>query len=306
MKKMTAKERFSWTMKEIRLNKMLYFMMLPFLIFFITFTVGPVLQAIVYSFTDFNIFQPAQYVGLRNYRELILEDAIFIKAIQNTFVMALFIGPVGYMVSFLLAWMINELPHFWATILTVIFYAPSMSGGAALIFTLIFANDRYGYLNGILLNLGIIDTPFLWLSDTSTMMPIVIVVSLWQSLGVGFLSFVAGIKGVDGAQYEAGMIDGIKNRWQELWFITLPNMKPQLLFGAVMSITGSFSVGAIADGLVGFPSPDYATHSIMNHLNDYGLIRIEMGKASAIAVILFAMMLIANSLVRKFLEKIGT
>ncbi len=306
MEKLSFKERISLYVREVKFYRTLYFMMLPFLVFFAVFTVYPVLQSVFYSFTDFNVFEPANFVGLRNYQELLLDDDIFITALQNTFIIAIFVGPVGYMLSFLLAWMINELPHFWATLLTVIFYAPSMAGGASLVFTLIFANDRYGYLNGILMDLGILNESILWLSDEATMMPIVILVSLWMSLGVGFLSFVAGIKGVDPAQFEAGSIDGIKNRWQELWYITLPNMKPQLLFGAVMSITGSLSVGAIADGLVGFPSPNYATHTIVNHLNDYGLIRMEMGKASAIAVILFAIMLTANGMVQKFLRKIGS
>lgn len=286
-------------------HKMLYLMILPFFVFFTVFTVYPVLQAVFYSFTDFNVLESPNWVGLTNYKEL-FADKIFLKAIQNTLIIAIFVGPFGYILSFLLAWMINELPHGLGTVLTVIFYAPSMAGNVSYIFTLIFANDRYGYLNGVLLKLGILDEVVLWLSDENTMMAVVIIVSLWMSLGVGFLSFVAGIKGVDKAQYEAAAIDGIRNRWQELWYITLPNMKPQLLFGSVMAITASLSVGTIADGLVGFPSPGYATHTIANHLNDYGLLRMEMGKASAIAVVLFIMMIVANMLIQKFLRNVGT
>ena len=286
-------------------HKMLYLMILPFFVFFTVFTVYPVLQAVFYSFTDFNVLESPNWVGLTNYKEL-FADKIFLKAIQNTLIIAIFVGPFGYILSFLLAWMINELPHVLVTVLTVIFYAPSMAGNVSYIFTLIFANDRYGYLNGVLLKLGILDEVVLWLSDENTMMAVVIIVSLWMSLGVGFLSFVAGIKGVDKAQYEAAAIDGIRNRWQELWYITLPNMKPQLLFGSVMAITASLSVGTIADGLVGFPSPGYATHTIANHLNDYGLLRMEMGKASAIAVVLFIMMIVANMLIQKFLRNVGT
>ena len=286
-------------------HKMLYLMILPFFVFFTVFTVYPVLQAVFYSFTDFNVLESPNWVGLTNYKEL-FADKIFLKAIQNTLIIAIFVGPFGYILSFLLAWMINELPHGLGTVLTVIFYAPSMAGNVSYIFTLIFANDRYGYLNGVLLKLGILDEVVLWLSDENTMMAVVIIVSLWMSLGVGFLSFVAGIKGVDKAQYEAAAIDGIRNRWQELWYITLPNMKPQLLFGSVMAITASLSVGTIADGLVAYPRPGYATHTIANHLNDYGLLRMEMGKASAIAVVLFIMMIVANMLIQKFLRNVGT
>lgn len=300
------KINFKLLRREIRRNRTLYLMCLPFLIFFVTFSVYPVLQAIWYSFTDYNVLEPASFIGLENYRKLLLEDTVFIKAVQNTFIIAVIVGPFGYLLSFLLAWMINELPHWLGTIATVIFYAPSMAGNAVMIFALIFSNDATGYLNGLLLKNGIIHERILWLSDSNYILPVVILVSVWMSLGVGFLSFVAGIKGVDEAQYEAAAIDGIRNRWQELWYVTLPNMKPQLLFGAVMSITNSLSVGAVADSLVGFPSPNYASHTIVNHLNDYGLIRMEMGRASAIAVILFFIMFLCNIVIQKFLRRVGT
>lgn len=300
------KKRASYTWWSIKKHKAFYLMMAPFLLLFFTFTVFPVLQAIFYSFTDFNVLERPNWVGLQNYKDLLLNDRIFIKAIQNTFIIAVFVGPIGYVFSFLLAWMINELPHKLGTILTVVFYAPSMAGNIYYIFTTIFSNDATGYLNGTLIKLGIIDEAILWLSNEKTMMAVVILVSLWMSLGVGFLSFVAGIKNVDQAQYEAAAIDGIKNRWQELWYVTLPNMKPQLLFGSVMAITSSLSVGDVATGLVGFPSPNYATHTIANHLNDFGLIRMEMGRACAIAVILFVIMITCNKLIQKLLAKVGT
>ncbi len=301
---MKKKAQITWL--EMKKNKTLYLMMLPFLLFFVTFVVYPVLQAIWYNFTASNILWPSKFIGLENYKKLILEDTIFIKALQNTFIIAVFVGPFGYILSFLLAWMINELPHWLGTILTVVFYAPSMAGNAVVIFGLIFSNDATGYLNGILLKNGIISEKILWLADQTYILPVVIIVSVWMSLGVGFLSFVAGIKGVDEAQYEAAAIDGIRNRWQELWYVTLPNMKPQLMFGAVMSITSALSVGVVADSLVGFPSPGYASHTIVNHLNDYGLIRMEMGRASAIAVLLFLIMIFCNLVFQKFLSKVGT
>lgn len=305
-KKMTLQQKWKYTVHDAKKHKMFYIMMAPFLIFFFTFSIYPVMQAIFYSFTDFNVLESPNFVGIANYKELLLNDSVFIKALKNTFIIAIVIGPGGYILSFLLAWMINELPHKLGTLLTVVFYAPSMAGNAAAVFKLVFSNDSDGYLNAILTEWGIIDKAILWLSDEKMVLFVVIIVSLWMSLGVGFLSFVAGIKGVDEAQYEAAAIDGIRNRWQELWYITLPNMKPQLLFGAVISITNSLSVGAMADALVGFPSPNYGSHTIVNHLNDYGLIRMEMGRASAIAVILFFIMIICNMLIQKFLRKVGT
>ncbi len=304
--KISFKRRAQLTLRDMKRGIPLYIMIAPFMLLFFVFVVYPVLKAIWFSFTDFNVLEKANFVGLRNYQKLFLDDTNFITAIKNTFIIAVIVGPGGYIMSFLLAWMINELPHKVGTVLTVIFYAPSMAGTAVIsVFTQIFSNDSNGYLNAFLRSLGMND-PILWLSDKEFIIVVVILASLWMSMGVGFLSFVAGIKGVDEGQYEAGAIDGIRNRWQELWYITLPNMKPQLLFGAVMTITGSLSVGSIGDSLVGFPSPNYASHTIVNHLNDYGSIRMEMGYASAIAVILFLIMIVCNGLIQKLLRKVGT
>ena len=281
-------------------------MMLPFLILFFTFTVLPVLTSMLFSLTDFNILQFPRFIGLSNYRKLFLEDDIFITAIKNTFIIAVVTGPIGYLLSFLMAWLINELPPKIRAVLTIIFYATSISGNVYLVFTMIFSSDPYGYLNARLLDWGILDEAVLWLQDPQYMLTIVILVSLWISLGLGFLSFIAGLQTIDKTQYEAGEVDGITNRWQELWFITLPNMKPQLMFGAVMSITSALGVGDITVALTGFPSTGYAAHTIVNHLNDYGSIRMEMGYASAIAVVLFAIMMLSNRLVQKFIKRVGT
>ena len=262
---------------DFKKNKNLYLMMLPFLILFFTFTVLPVLTSMLFSLTDFNILQFPRFIGLSNYRKLFLEDDIFITAIKNTFIIAVVTGPIGYLLSFLMAWLINELPPKIRAVLTIIFYATSISGNVYLVFTMIFSSDPYGYLNARLLDWGILDEAVLWLQDPQYMLTIVILVSLWISLGLGFLSFIAGLQTIDKTQYEAGEVDGITNRWQELWFITLPNMKPQLMFGAVMSITSALGVGDITVALTGFPSTGYAAHTIVNHLNDYGSIRMEMG-----------------------------
>lgn len=289
---------------EIRNKKELYLMLLPFFLVFIVFVVVPVLFSIIMSFTDYNVIQSPSFVGLNNYIDLFLNDDLFITALQNTFVMAVIIGPVGYMLSFCMAWMLCELPDKLRVVLTVVLYGPSLSGNAYMIWTLIFSDDSTGYMNSLLMSLGVTDGAILWLHDTKYMMFIVLLVQLWMSFGVGFLSFIAGLQGIDSSQLEAGMIDGITNRWQELWHIVLPNMKPVLLFGAIMSITSAFSISGSA--LTGFPSTGYATHSIVDHLSDYGTTRLEMGYASAIAVVLFILMVGSNKLIQKFLRKVGS
>ncbi len=288
-----------------RQHKEKYLLILPFFILFIVFTFIPVVTSIVLSFTSFNLFEFPKFVGLDNYINLIAFDSVFLIAIKNTMLFAIVTGPVSYLLCFMLAWIINELPPKVRAVMTLIFYAPSISGGAYMIWKLIFSSDAYGFANAILLKLGFIQSPMLWFETKDYIMPILIVVQLWLSIGVSFLAFIAGFQNVDKTLYEAGSVDGVKNRWQELWFITLPQMKSQLMFGAVMQITGSLSVSGISIDLVGFPSVDYAGHTILTHLHDYGNLRYEMGYACAIATILFFMMLFINIIVQKLLRKVA-
>lgn len=297
--------KFRWTLKEMRVNKAAYFLVAPFFILFFIFTVLPVILSIFFSFTIFNMLEAPKWVFLDNYIRLFLEDDIFLLAIKNTLVFAAITGPVSYLMSLLFAWFINELSPKVRAILTLIFYAPSISGNAYLIWQYFFTADQHGLLNSFLMELGVITSPIAFLQDASYIMPIVIIVALWTSLGTSFLSFIAGFQVVDRSLYEAAAVDGVKNRWQELWFVTLPYMRPQMMFGAILAITGSFGFGAVITGMVGFPSPDYCAHTIMHHLEDYGNTRFEMGYASAIAVVLFAMMVGANLLVTKILKKVG-
>lgn len=290
---------------QIKRNRASYAMMAPYFILFFFFTVLPVLMSIVLSFTDFNMLEVPNFVGWRNYVKLFLEDNIFTIALKNTLIFAVITGPVSYMLCLLFAWIINEFKGVLRAFLTLIFYAPSICGNAYLVWNLILTGDRYGYLNGILLKLGIINEPILWMQTEKYVLPVLIVVQLWLSLGTGFLSFIAGLQTVDKSMYEAAALDGVKNRWQELWYVTLPAMKPQLMFGAVMQITQSFAVADISINLAGNPSVNYAGATVVTHLLDYGSTRFEMGYASAIATILFLLMVGTNKLVQKILGRVG-
>lgn len=298
----------SETVKEIKKNKTLYLMMAPFLTIFFLFTILPVIISLFLSFTNYDMLNAPKFVFLDNYVNLFINDDVFMTAFRNTFILAIIIGPVSYIASFIFAWLINELPPKIKWVMIVVFYAPSISGSAYLLWQLIFNGDMYGYLNSFLLNLGMIDSPILWLKTPKYALMIIIIVQLWLSLGVSFLSFVAGLQTVDKTLYEAAAIDGIKNRWQELWFVTLPQMKSQLMFGALIQITNSFSIGAISIGLLGFPSVDYSGHTIITHLLDFGpgSERMELGYASAMATILFLIMMLANTIVQKVIRRVGT
>lgn len=293
------------TGRRMRKNWPGYLFLLPFMLLFLTFVVLPVGISIYYSFTYYNVLNPPEFIGLKNYMDLFMHDDVFMTAVRNTFVFAVITGPVGYLASLLFAWFINELPRRLRAVMVTVFYAPSISGAVYLVWSLLFSGDSYGYVNSLLISLGIISDPIQWLTDPEYMGAIVILVTIWMSLGAGFLSFVAGFQGLDSSLVEAGMIDGISNRWQELWFITLPAMRPQMMFGAVMSITSAFTIGDQVTALCGFPSTDYAAHTILNHLQDYGTTRYEMGYASAIATVLFLAMLVTNQLIQLLLRRVG-
>lgn len=275
----------------------------PYLIFFFVFTVIPVISSIILSFTDFNMVSVNNIVGFDNYIRMFFEDDIFTIALKNTLIYALVSGPVGFILSFVIAWFINEQNRFVRTIVTFIVYSPALAGNIFFIWLYIFSSDSRGFLNDLLLKLGLISDPVEWLSNTEYSFTIVMIVIIWMSFGTGFLSFVSGLKVLNRSYFEAAAIDGLKNRWQELYYVTFPQMGPQLMFGAVMSISGAFAVGSVNQALTGMPSTDYCTHTILLHMTDYATTRFEMGYASAIAVVLFIMMLLFYVIVHKVVSK---
>lgn len=272
----------------IKKNKTGYLFLLPFLILFTAFTIVPVAVAMGTSFTNYNMIQRPGFVALDNYACLLLDDDVFLKALQNTLIFALVTGPVGYLASFFMAWIITLVKK-GKGFFSLAFYAPSLTSGVAMstIWLIIFSGDRYGYLNNLLLKLGILTEPILWTSDSDYVMGVVMLISVWMSMGTGFLVFLAGFQNIDPALYEAARVDGISSRFQELRLITWPLMKPQLLFGAINSIVGSFAVFDVATAVAGMPSPNYSAHTIVAHLYDYAFTRYNMGYASAVAMILF-------------------
>lgn len=296
-----GKWKYTWHM--MKTNKACYAMLLPFMSLFIIFTVVPVVMSLPMGFTNFNMIETPKFVGLSNFYTLFLNDDVFLIAVRNTLIFAIFTGPFSYILSFIIAWLINEMNAFLKTFFTFVFYAPSMTTSVYVTWQLILSGDSYGYLNAVLIDLGILNEPAQWLTDTNYILTVVIIVQLWMSMGAGFLAIRAGFQNIDKSMYEAGAIEGIKNRWQELFYITIPSMGPQLLFAAIIQISASFTVGVVGQNLVGLPSTDYAAHTIMNHATDYGNIRYEMGYASAICFVLFAAMLLANKGINWLLGK---
>ncbi len=299
----TNRQRRGLTNRQ-RHNVVGYLFMSPFLISFFLFTIIPVVTAIVLSLTNYNMIETPQFIGLSNYRLLLMDDSEFITGLKNTLVFALISGPLSFLGSFVMAVLINNLKRF-RNLFSLLFYAPTLVSGVAIsvVWLYFFNGDRYGLINNFLIRLGVISDPIQWTSNTGTVLWVVIIVSVWTSMGVNFLTFLAGLQNVSQDMYEAGKIDGIKNGFQELIYLTLPVMKPQLLFATINMITGAFGVFDIAVSIAGMPSPDYAAHTIVTHLYDYGFIRFEMGYASAIAVILFLISYLAGRLFTRVLRE---
>ena len=283
-------------------NRRAYYFLFPYALLFGIFIVIPVVIAIALSFSNFNAIETPGFVGFLNYITILTKDEVFMQyVLPNTIIYALIVGPGGYVLSFLLAWALSQLSKLPRTIFALILYSPSLTAGVAMtvLWKIMFTGDQTGYINSWLMKLGVIDEPIIWLVNTQYLLPIVIGIALWSSMGVGFLAILAGILNSDETLYEAAAIDGVKNRFQEMIYITIPNMKPQMLFAAVMSIVNAFQNGVISTQLAGNPTPQYAAQLIVNHIEDYGFIRYEMGYAAATSVVLLGIVVIFSRISKK-------
>lgn len=301
-KKIKRKGMSMWTSGD---KIALAVMIAPFSLMFFLFMVVPVSSSLVLSFFNYDMINTPEFVGLDNYFRMFINDKVFSIAIKNTLMFSVITGPVGFMLSFILAWMINELGPKARTILSFLFYSPALMGNVLMIWQVMFSGDSYGYINSALMSLNIISEPIQWFSDPAYSMKLIIIIQLWMSMGTSFLANISGLQNVGVSLYEAGAIDGIRNRWQELWYITLPSMKNILLFSAVMQIQASFSVSGIAVTLTGFPSVNYSTHTIVTHLGDVASTRFELGYAAAMSVFLFALMAVTRVVIGKLLSSTG-
>jgi len=280
-----------------------YLFILPYAIFFLVFVVLLILISIFLSFTYYDTVNMPSFVGLRNYINLLTQDTDFMQfALPTTIRYALIVGPGGYMLSFMLAWILAQIPHRIRTVSAIIIYSPALTSGVLMtvVWRVLFSGDNRGYLNNVLLNLGVINTPVQWLQDPQMINIIMLFVGLWSSMGIGFLAMLSGILNINHEIYEAAYIDGLKNRWQEIFYITIPSMKPQMLFGAVMAIVSTFNAAGIASALtMSFPPPQLAGWLIVDHMNDFGFARFEMGYASALSVVLLIIVLLFSRIAKR-------
>lgn len=285
-----------------------FILLLPYLSMFTIFIIAPTVMALGLSFTSFNAIEFPKFIGLQNYIYLLTEDSIFMQyVLPNTLKFSLIVGPVSYIAAFLMAWGLAQLPKGPRTILALLIYSPSLTAGVAMqiIWKQLFNGDNTGIINSYLLNWNLIKEPIQWLQSPEYLMTVMMIVTIWSSMGVGFLAMLAGLLNVNAEMYEAAYIDGVHNRFQEIIYVTIPSMRPQMLFGAVMAIVSTFQAGTIGVDLSGAnPTPQYSGQLIVTHISDYGLARYEMGYASAISVVLLLIIYFFSKVVWSlFLDK---
>ena len=297
------KEKYDAVPKNDRI--MAYILMAPFAVFFFLFTILPVISSVALSFFNYDMITTPSFAGLGNYLRMFLSDSLFLTALKNTLFFAVITGPAGFFLSFILAWMVNDFQPKTRAVLSFLFYSPTLASNSVIIWTILFSGDRYGYINSLLLRMGFTNEPLQFLTNAKYTMLICIIVQLWSSMGISFLANISGLQNTSPSLYEAGALDGIRNRWQELWYITLPSMKSMLLFSCVMQIQSVFSASALLISLTGNPSVEYSTYTIVTHLGDVGGVRYEMGYAAAISVFLLALMLIIRSVVGRIIDFAG-
>ena len=283
-------------------NLDLLFFLGPYMVVFFVWTILPGIVSYFIAFMQFNTIEFPVWVGLQNYQRLFLSEEYFTLCLSNSLVLGTLSGVINYLFAFGFAWILNEVPPKPRTILTLLFYLPSMTGGFTVILDMLLSSDRYGWLNGWLMQAGLIQDPIQWSKETEYMLPLAIIIMLWSALGTQFLVFLSSLQGVDKSLYEAGAVDGIYNRWQELYYITLPSIKGQLQLNAILTVTASVSISA--PGFFGTPTQDYKLFTLAMLSADYSG-RLEMGYVTAISTIMLILSITINKIVNYLIGKIG-
>ena len=291
--------------KGLKESTVYYLIMAPFMILFFVFGILPILASMVLSFFDYDMVSTPIFIGFDNYIRMFTGDQAFFNVVGTTLKFAILVGPGGYIMAFVLAWMINEFPRPIRVFLTFIFYVPSLAGHALYIWQIMFSGDSYAYINNLLISFGFITEPIQWFQSTDYNFTLIVIIQLWMSMGMSFLANIAGLQNVNTELYEAGAIDGIRTRWHELWYITMPSMKTILLFSAVMQIQTAFSMGSLQQSLVGYPSVNNSVDTLVLLIQDVGTARYEMGYAAALSVFLFAVIIIFRYAIGALLNLVG-
>jgi multiple sugar transport system permease protein len=270
-----------------------YLFITPWILGFILFTLGPTLASLYFSFSEYDIISPPEWVGLRNYISL-FEDPLFWQSLKVTLYYAALALPLNLVVGFLLAVLLNQkVPgvNIWRTI----YYLPSVIAGVAvaLLWVRIF-NPKIGLLNPFLANFGIKGPG--WLQDPDWAIPSLVIMSLW-SVGGTMIIYLSGLQGVPTTLYDAAKVDGA-SRWQTFIHVTVPMMTPVIFYNLVMGLISTFQYFTVAyTATDGTGSPVHSTLFYNLYLYQNAFRYTEMGYASAMAWVLLVIVLALTLLV---------
>lgn len=284
-----------------RLSLTPYLFLAPALIIIGVFILYPTAAVLFYSFTDYDIVRPPQWVGLRNFIEL-FQDPIFYKALLNSFIYLL-VTPTLIILSIILAIAVNR-PLRGINAFRALYYVPVISGTIAVGIAWRWLFDYNGGLvNGLLLSTGILKEPVQWLADPAFTLPIAMLLTVWIGLGYYMMVFLAGLQNIPEELYDAAVIDGC-NGIQKHWYVTLPGLRPQIVFVAVISSLAAIEVFneifVITGGLGGILNSGV---TLVFYLWRQAFRLQHAGYASAIAIVLLAITLVFSILNVRLMER---
>lgn len=275
-------------LQKLNKQKVSYlFIALPAVLFFV-FQLAPVFISFLWSFTRYDVIHPPVFVGLDNYKNILFNDPLFWKAIGNTLVYVVGVVPIGICFSLILAVAIDQKIKF-KNFFKSIFFLPTVTAivAVSVIWKWLYAGEKYGLLNYLIMKLGF--QPIDWLASPAWTMPSIMIMSIWAGVGYNMILFLAGLQTIPHVMYEAAEIDGA-GFWKKFFHVTLPLLKPTIVFVTMMSFIFSFQVFEqvyiMTGGQGGIGGVLNSALTIVAYLYDKGFQKFQMGYASALAYII--------------------
>lgn len=276
-------------------------MLSPNLIGFLLFTLIPVMASLVLSFTEYDILTPIKWVGLANYREMLFKDKIVPQVVKNTLVYAVTVVPVGMFLSLMLAMALDQKIKFVKFYRAACFMPVITSAVAVALVWQWLYNPEFGLINAFLRGIGVSNPPA-WLNSKVWALPAVILTAIWKGLGYNMLLFLAGLQNISVTYYEAADLDGA-NGLQRFFYITWPLLSPTTFFVFVMSVISSFQVFDLIQ-LMTQGGPGRASSVLVHYIYQNAFNYFYMGYASALAYLLFAIVLVITLFNMIFQKKV--
>ncbi|MGG7619044.1 carbohydrate ABC transporter permease [Bacillus coreaensis] len=277
-----------------------YGFLTPALILAILFIVLPIILAFTYGFTDYYLLKPndKEFIGLENFKRMIT-DEVLIQSFKNTIKFVVFVVPLQLSMALGLALIVNKKIRGVGFFRTAYFSPAVLSLVVISILWTVMLNPTSGLINELLANVGISKQPFL--SSASQAMYTIIAISAWSGCGYQMMIFLAGLKNIDGSLYEAADIDGA-NAFQKFLFITIPSLKPILMFLVITTTIQAFKLIVQPMVMTG-GGPDYSTITILQYIYEYGFRHRNVGYASAITLVFTIFLVVISIIIKKLFRE---